>query len=222
MSIANRVAPLLLVVAAVMFARAPFMIDAAPIESTMGLVQKIFYFHVPSAMLTFLGAFCCGIGSFIYLFRRSRTADHVAVAGAELAVLFGLIVLVTGPLWARKSWGVWWPWGDVRLTMTLVMWMVFVAYLLLRRFGGAGSEVLASAVGVFGTALVPFVYISVNYWRTIHPTTRVVPSLPPEMRAPFYWCILTFLALFGALMIVRVRLEASRAALEEAYVALED
>jgi heme exporter protein C len=91
----------------------------------MGVVQKIFYFHVPSAMMTFLAAFVCGIASAIYLWNRSKFADHIAVSAAELAVLFGLIVLVTGPLWARKAWGVWWQW-DVRLTMTLVMWMIFV------------------------------------------------------------------------------------------------
>ena len=222
MRIAHRAVPFLLAAAALMFVRAPFMIDAAPLESTMGLVQKIFYFHVPSAMMSFLGAFVCGVGSAIYMWKRSKTADHVAVAGAELAVVFGLIVMVTGPLWARKAWGVWWPWGDVRLTMTLVMWMVFVAYLLLRRFGGPGSQMLAAAVGVFGTALVPFVYVSVNYWRTIHPTTDVVRTLIPEMAEPFRWAIYSFLILFVALLIVRIRLEASRAALEEAYVALDD
>lgn len=221
MRISDRLIPLCLVVAAVMYARAPFMIYDAPMESTMGLIQKIFYFHVPSAAATFLGAFVCGAASSVFLWGRSRFADHIAVAGAEMAVVFGAIVLMTGPLWARKAWGVWWQW-DPRLTMTLVMWMIFVAYMLLRRFGGPGSEVLAAAVGVFGTALVPFVYVSVNYWRTIHPSTDVVRSLPPEMAWPFRWSMLAFMFLFAALMMLRVRLEAGRAALEEAYVALED
>jgi heme exporter protein C len=221
MRVANRLVPLLLVAAALMYIRAPFMIQAAPLESVMGVVQKIFYFHVPSAMMTFLAAMVCGIGSAIYLWNRNKFADHVAVSAAELAVVFGLIVLVTGPLWARKAWGVWWQW-DVRLTMTLVMWMIFVAYLLLRRFGGAGSEILAAAVGIFGTALVPFVYISVNYWRTIHPTTNVVKTLLPEMAGPFWWSVVSFLLLFAALLIVRIRLESSRVVLEEAYAALED
>jgi heme exporter protein C len=218
---ARLLVPVLLIVAALMFARSPFLIRDAPMESTMGLIQKIFYFHVPSAMLTFLSAFVCGGASIVYLFRRRRAADHLAVAAAELAVLFGLIVLVTGPLWARKAWGVWWEW-DVRLTMTLVMWMIFVAYLLLRRFGGPGSEVLSAAVAVFGMALVPFVYISVNYWRTQHPDTRVVPSLPPEMAGPFWWSVAAFVAFFVPLLIVRARLEASRAKLEDAYAALEE
>ena len=82
-------------------------------------------------------------------------------------------MLVTGPLWARKAWGVWWQW-DARLTSTLVMWLIFVAYLLLRRYGGPGSEKLAAAVALFGMANVPFVYWSVNVWRTVHPKTTVV------------------------------------------------
>jgi heme exporter protein C len=216
------VVPGLLAVSAVLFAWAPFAIDAAPYESTMGLVQKIFYFHVPSAMTAMLSAFVCGIASAIYLWGGRRPgADRVALAGAELVVVFGLIVLVTGPLWARKAWGVWWQW-EARLTITLVMWMIFVAYLLLRRFGGPGSEVMAAAVGIFGMALVPFVYWSVNVWRTLHPTTEVALSLPPEMAAPFLLGIAAFMVLYAALLLVRVRLERSRAALDEAYAALED
>jgi heme exporter protein C len=214
--------PLLLVIAALMFIRAPFMIDAAPYESTMGLVQKIFYFHVPAAFTAFLSVFVCGIASAIFLIRRSRVADHVAVAAAELAVLFGAMVLVTGPLWARKAWGVWWTWEDARLVMTLVMWMVFVAYLLLRKFGGPGSEVLAAAAGIFGMVLVPFVYWSVNYWRTIHPTTTVIRTLPPEMYSVLIWCIYSFFVLYAALLMLRTRLETSRARLDEAFLALED
>jgi heme exporter protein C len=217
----NRLVPLLLIVAAGMFTRAPWLIDAAPQEATMGLVQKIFYFHVPSAITSFLAAFVCGIASAMYLVKRSPKADHVAIAAAELAVVFGLIVLVTGPLWARKAWGVWWQW-DARLTMTLIMWMVFVAYLLLRRFGGPGSEVLGAAVGVFGTALVPFVYISVNLWRTVHPTTDVVRTLPPEMAGPFRWCLFAFFVLFAALLIVRTKLEGARAALDTRLIAMEE
>ncbi|HYN08518.1 MAG TPA: cytochrome c biogenesis protein CcsA [Vicinamibacterales bacterium] len=218
----TRVVPFLLVIAALMFMRAPFMIDAAPYESTMGLVQKIFYFHVPAAITTFLSVFVCGIASAIFLVRRKRMADHVAVAAAELAVLFGLMVIVTGPLWARKAWGVWWTWGDARLVMTFVMWMVFVAYLLLRKFGGPGSEVLAAAAGIFGMVLVPFVYWSVNYWRTVHPSTDVIRTLPPEMSSVLSWCIYSFFVLYAALLLLRTQLESHRASLDEAFLALED
>ncbi|NQW05584.1 MAG: cytochrome c biogenesis protein CcsA [Acidobacteria bacterium] len=204
-----------------MFAVSPFLIDAAPYEATMGLVQRIFYYHVPSAMVMFASAFVCGIASVVYLVKRSSTADAVALAAAELVVVFGLIVLVTGPLWGIKAWGVWWQW-DARLTSSLVLWLIFVSYLLLRRFAGAGSEMLAAAVGVFGMANVPFVYWSVNVWRTIHPTTNVVKSLPPEMGLPFYWCAGAFACLYVGVLLTRLRLEESRMALEAAYAEVED
>ena len=217
----ERAAPVLLGIALVMFVVTPFILANAPSEATMGIVSKIFYFHFPSA-ISFLGsAFVCGIASIVFLARRSSTADHVALAAAELAIVFGLITLVTGPLWARKAWGVWWVW-EARLTSSLVMWMVFISYLLLRRFGGAGSEMLAAAVSIFGMALVPFVYWSVNLWRTMHPATSVVPTLPVPMMWPALWCLGAFTVLYVGLVLVRVRLERSAAALEEAYLSLED
>ena len=211
----------LLVMAAGMFAYAPFLILGAPYESTMGLVQKIFYFHVPAAMAMFAAALVSGIGSGVFLFSRKPWADRLAVAGAELAVVMGLLVLVTGPIWARKAWGVWWQW-DVRLTSTLVMWMIFNAYLLLRRYGGPGSERLAAAVALFGMANVPFVYWSVNVWRTLHPKTSVIPTLQPGMRGPFWFCVLAFLAVLTLFLMVRTELERRRQELDQLYLAVED
>jgi heme exporter protein C len=217
----NKGYPVLVLLAIVLFSAAPVMVAQAPYEATMGLVQKIFYYHVPSAMVMFLSAFICGIASAIYLFRARPGADRIAAAAAELTVVFGLIVLVTGPLWARKAWGVWWQW-DARLTSTLLMWMIFVAYLLVRRFGGAGAEKLSAAMAVFGMANVPFVYISVNIWRTIHPTTRVVPTLAAGMRGPFWFCVVAFVLLFGLLLAVRTRLEQHRADLEQLYLLADE
>jgi heme exporter protein C len=208
-----------LALAAVMFIAAPWLIASAPYESTMGLVQKIFYFHVPAGLTMFLAAFVCGLASLGVLFRRRPGADRVALAAAELIVLFGLIVLVTGPLWARKAWGVWWDW-DARLTSTLVLWLMFCAYLILRRYGGPGSERLAAGLALFGMANVPFVYWSVNMWRTLHPKTTVVPTLVPGMRGPFWWCFGAFLLLFVALLALRVRLAREEARFDELMLAL--
>ncbi len=208
-------------VLAVMFAYAPYAIDHAPYESTMGLVQKIFYFHVPSWMVMFTSALVCGSASAVYLFAGRPTADRVAQAAAELTVLFGTIGLITGPLWGRKAWGVWWQW-DARLTSALVMWLIFVAYLLLRKYGGAGSEKLSAVVALFGMANVPFVYWSVNMWRTVHPKTTVVMTLQPEMGRPFLLCALAFMGLYGLLLAARVRLEHRRAELETLFLAIED
>ncbi len=221
MVLLNKLFGPLVVVLMVMFAIAPLMIAWAPYEATMGLVQKIFYFHVPAAMMMFLAAFICGVASAMYLFRGRAAADRVAHAAGELVVVYGLIVLVTGPLWARKAWGVWWQW-DARLTSTLLMWMIFVAYLLLRKYGGPGSEKLGAAMALFGMANVPFVYISVNIWRTVHPTTSVIPLLPPQMKEPLWFSAAAFLLLFLLVLAARIRLEERRAELEHAYLLADD
>jgi heme exporter protein C len=209
------------IVCFIMFVASPVLIANAPYEATMGLVQKIFYYHVPSALTFFVAAVVCGVNSWRYLFGKNVHADRIAASAAELAVVFGIITLVTGPLWARKSWGVWWQW-DVRLTSSLMMWMIFVAYLLVRKYGGAGSEKLAAGLALFGMANVPFVYVSVNYWRTIHPPTTVVPTLPVSMGGPFWFCLAAFLLLFVVLMQLRVRLERQRAHVDTLYLNLED
>ncbi len=202
---------------AVMLLAAPWIINAAPYEATMGLVQKVFYFHFPSAILFMTAAIVCGINSFRVLFYKTRKADAWALAAAEQAVLFGAITLVTGPLWARKAWGVWWVW-DARLTMSLVLWMIFGAYLLLRQYGGPGSDRLGAGMALFGMANVPFIYISVNVWRTLHPMTTVVPKLPVDMGIPLWFCFAAFTMLFVALLQLRARLEEQRWRVEALYL----
>src|SRR5687767_12017602 len=204
-----------------MFAAAPLLIANAPYESTMGLVQKIFYVHLPSALIFLISAVVCGVASVRFLFGGNPRHDRVAWATAELVVLFGIITLVTGPLWARKAWGVWWQW-DVRLTASLMGWMVGVAYLLLRKYGGPGSDKLAAGLALFGMANVPFIYISVNYWRTIHPPTTVVPKLPVSMGAPLFFCVAAFFLLYILLLKMRSRLEEQRARLDSIYLELDE
>ena len=200
---------------------APLLIAAAPYESTMGLIQKIYYFHFPAWMAMFLATAVCGVASIRYLVTRRASSDRLAAAAAELAIVFGLIGLITGPLWGRKAWGHYWQW-DARLTTALVLWLIFVAYSLLRRFGGPGSERLAAGVGLFGMANVPFVYWSVNLWRTVHPKTSVVRTLDPSMRPALYWSMFGFLLIFGALLAARTRLEALRASIDDAHLSAED
>ena len=211
----------LLGLALVLFATAPALIHWAPYESTMGLVQKIFYYHVPGAILMLVLAMVSGVSAGIYLFKKSPWADRWAVAAAEQVVLFGAMTFATGPLWGRKAWGVWWDW-DARLTSTVVLWLIFQSYLLLRRYGGPGSDRLAAGVAIFGMFNVPFVYWSVEFWRTLHPKTTVVPSLQPGMRGPFWFCVLAFLGLFTLILAARTRLEQRRAELEALYLAVED
>jgi heme exporter protein C len=185
----------------------------------MGLVQKVFYFHFPSAILFLTAGIVCGVNSARFLFFKKASADSWAMAAAELGFVFGALTLVTGPLWARKAWGVWWVW-DTRLTMSLVSWLIFGGYMLLRRYGGPGSDKLGAGLALFGMANVPFIYISVNVWRTLHPKTSVVPTLPTDMGVPLWFCFAAFTMLFVALLRMRATLELQRARVEALY--LED
>jgi heme exporter protein C len=142
---------------------------AAPTEQTMGEVQRIFYYHVPSAWTAFILFFVNFGASLVYLFKRRPVADIVALTAAEVGVVFLTVNLVTGPIWARPVWGIWWTW-DWRLTSTLVMWLVYVSYLFLRRFSSSGqTPILAAALAVLGALCVPFVYFSIWFFRTQHP-----------------------------------------------------
>jgi heme exporter protein C len=200
---------------------APLLIAHAPLEKTMGIVQKIFYFHVPCAWLLMLSTFACAAGSLAYLFRGSERGDRLALCSAELGVLFGLCVLVTGPLWARAAWGVYWTW-DVRLTSSLLLWLILVAYGLARRYGGSGGRRLAAAMALFAAADVPLVYLSVNVWRGLHPTTKVVSSLAPGMRMPFFFSLAIFSALWVVLLALRMGVERAQTRLLELAIAVED
>jgi len=213
-------APLLVLVGA-MLAYAPVMIANGAYESSMGIVSKILYFHAPSGMVMLLSSLVCGVASALYLWRKDPRADRVAIAAAELTALFGFIVIATGPMWARKAWGIWWDW-EARLTMSFVGWLISLSYLFVRKYAGPGSDKLAAALAVFGSVNVPFIYVSVNIWRTLHPKTTVVPSLPPGMRGPFWFCALTLFLLYLLLLTARMHLERQRAALDRLYLAQED
>jgi heme exporter protein C len=144
-------------------------LNGAPTEQTMGDVQRIFYYHVPSAWTAFILFFINFFASIFYLIKRKPAADIVALVSAEVGVVFCTIVLITGPIWARPVWGIWWTW-DMRLTSTLILWLIYVSYLFLRRFAASGqTPLLAAALAVFGALCVPFVYFSIWFFRTQHP-----------------------------------------------------
>lgn len=193
---------------------------AAPTEQTMGDVQRIFYYHVPSAWTAFLLFFVNFIASVWYLIKRSPVADAVAVTGAEVGVVFCTVVLVTGPIWARPVWGIWWTW-DIRLTSTLVMWLIYVSYLILRKFSTSGQMPLMAAVlAVFGALDIPLVYFSIWYFRTQHPQPVIGGggSLDPRMRSVLLINWLAFSAFAFLLSIIRYRLERLKQAVEETQV----
>ena len=194
----------------------------APVELQMGIVQKIFYFHVPSAYAMYIGFGVSAVGSLVYLIKRDPKWDAVGVAGAEVGTLFCLIVLLTGPLWARKAWGVWWTW-DPRLTTTLLAGMIFAAYLALRSMGTAGDveKRFAAGLAVFGLVDLPLIHYSVQRWRGVHPT--VITGKGGGLESEMYWALgLSFLAFTGlAILLIWARVAIERQRDETARLRFE-
>ena len=184
----------------------------APREATMGDVQRIFYFHVPSAWIGFLAFFVVFVGSVLYLVKRDRKWDALARASAEIGVVFTTLVLLTGPLWAKVAWGAYWVW-DARLTTTLVLWLIYVGYLMLRAaVDDARRARIAAVLGIVGFMDVPIIYFSVVWWRTQHPTLVVTDTggLDHAMATTLMVALLSFTLLFVWLLFARVRLEQKR------------
>jgi len=184
----------------------------APIESEMGIVQKIFYFHVPLAWNAFLGFAIVFFASFRYLATRDPKWDARAVAAAEVGVLFTTLVLITGPIWAKPVWGIWWTW-DARLTLTFVLWLIYMGYLMLRRYIESPERraVLAAVVGVTGFVDVPLVYFAIRWWRTQHPQPVIMggedSGLDPKMATTLWVSTAAYLLLFTVLYRRRLALE---------------
>src|ERR1700724_4139279 len=181
----KRAFPILGVLTAILLSYALYLaLVGAPTEQTMGDVQRIFYYHVPFAWTAFPLFLLNFVASILYLVRRNPAADIIALVSAEVGVVFCAVVLVTGPIWARPVWGIWWAPGDIRLTSTLVLWLVYVSYLVLRRFSNsAQTQVLAATVAVFGALDVPLVYFSIWFFRTQHPQPVIGGngSMDPQM-----------------------------------------
>jgi heme exporter protein C len=271
----KRAFPILAVLSAVLLGYATYQgLVVAPTEQTMGNVQRIFYYHVPSAWTAFLLFFINFIASIQYLIRSDEFADRMgnwvaigigvltclgayvirplpqgmepsaiattglaitgiyflirklfseqgtdmlALTTAEVGVVFCTVVLITGPLWARPVWGIWWTW-DVRLTSTLVLWLIYVSYLILRRFSSSGQTPrLAAALAVFGALDMPLVYFSIWFFRTQHPQPVMGGggSIDPRMLRVLLINWLAFLLYAGLICSYRYRLERLQRDLEE-------
>ncbi len=211
---------LLAATAAVLVFEIFFIFLKAPIEARMGIVQKIFYFHVPSAYAMYIGATACFIGSLMYLVKSSDSTDAFARAGAEAAVVFGSIVLTTGPLWGAKAWGTFWTW-DPRLTTELLSVLIYVAYLVLRAFAGesTGERRFAAALGILGAANLPIIHFSVQKWGGQHPvviTGKGGGLQHPDMKLALALGFLTFTLLAVSLIWARTRLLVVQSRLQSA------
>lgn len=184
----------------------------APIEREMGFVQKIFYFHVPSAWLMLWSAPLMAVGSIAYLVTKKDKWDRLSDAGVELAVLFGGLVMITGPLWGRKAWGAYWVW-DVRLTSTLVLVLTLVACKIVRGYAGASAKQIAAGLSILAVINALFVWVSVDLWQGSHPP-KLVQTLSAEMRSTFWLSVLGFHLAYGALLWSRLRMGKLRTALD--------
>jgi heme exporter protein C len=182
----------------------------APTDALQGPVQRIFYLHVSSAIAAY-GCFAVVlIGGAVYLRNESLAADRLARAGAVVGLVFTTVTLVMGMLWAKPIWGTFWTW-DARLTSTLVLWIIYAGYLLVRRLAEPGRQAarFAAVVGIFGFIDVPVVHFSVTWWRTQHPGPIIVnDALPPQMLATFFFTMACTLALAAVMIAIRYRLEA--------------
>jgi heme exporter protein C len=180
----------------------------APTEETMGHVQRIFYFHVPSAWVSFIAFFIVCIASIAFLKTGSIKWDRLAATSAEIGVLFITIVLITGPLWAKPVWGTFWTW-DARLTTSLILWLIYVAYLMIRNYAQdkeRGAR-FAAVFGIIGFVDVPIVYLSIRWWRTLHPAPVVGGGggLDPAMLTTLLISVFAFTLLYAVLMILNYK-----------------
>jgi heme exporter protein C len=215
----KRLFPILAVLTALMLVYALYQaLVVAPTERTMGDVQRIFYYHVPSAWTAFLLFFVNLVASVVYLVKRNPKIDALAMVSAEVGVVFCTVVLVTGPIWARPVWGIWWTW-DVRLTSTLVLWLIYLSYLLLRRFSdSAQAPALAAVLAIFGALDIPLVYFSIWFFRTQHPQPVISGggSIDPRMGRVLLINWMAFLCFALLMCWSRYRLETMRREVEEA------
>lgn len=202
---------LLIVGVALMLVGGTWALAVAPDEVFQGTPQRIMYVHVPSVLTAYLALFVVAASSVLFLWRRNLRWDRLGLASAELGVLFLSMTLLSGALWGKPVWGTWWTW-DARLTTTLILWFIYVGYLAVRAWApGQKGARAAAVIGIIGVLDIPLIRWSVVFLRTLHPQATVFrpagPALPVSMLIPLAISLVAFLAIYGALLGVRVRQE---------------
>ena len=216
------VSQLLLLVAAPLFLVDLYLIfQYAPTERVMGIVQRLFYFHVPTVWVGFLAFFMVFVFSIMYLLKRTEVWDRRAYAAGEVGMLFLTVAIVTGAIWAKPVWGTWWVW-DAKLTTTFVLWLIYIGYLMVRAYAPDPQRGArwAAVVGIVGFVDVPIVYYAAQLWRTLHPELVTGPfsetgSLEPAMRTTLYFSTLVFTLVFVYLFRERTAQRRDEQELEE-------
>ncbi len=214
-TLGQRAALIIGVLSGVLMSVAVGMALRVPPDTATGDLVRILYFHVPSAWLAFLSFGVVALASLVYLWKRDRRWDVVALSSAEFGVVMTTLTLVSGSMWGYKAWGVWWVW-DARLTLTLVMWLIYVGYLMLRAYVGADEKRAryAAVIGIVGALDIPLIHFAVEWWRGQHPTAIVITPQGPQLAGPLLPPLMVSLTAFTLLylfvMVVRVRLEQQR------------
>ncbi len=194
----------------------------APRERVMGDIQRIMYFHVATAWIAELAFVLVGLSSVIYLWLRERRWDIVAHASAEVGFVFCCFVMITGPIWGKPVWGTWWTW-DPRLTFSMILWLIYVAYLMLRAYGGEMAQVkrFLAILGILGTLDIPFLHFATMWWRGLHPESLTMTpdgfgaGMEQEMLTAMLVAAVTFTLLFFYLLGRRMALERMKDEVEE-------
>ena len=212
---------LAIITVVMMLADLYFIFMVAPTDSVLGHVQRVFYFHVPVAIMSFAAFFVVFVGSLGYLIRRTPRWDAIAHASAEVGVVFVTLALLTGIIWARPGWNTWWTW-EPRLTTTMILWLIYVAYLMVRSYAPTQSKgaIYGAVVGIIGFIDVPIVYYSVVWWRSIHPSPVVGPfaqadALEGTMALILLFSLITFLFFFAYMVAERIGLQNTEEALRQ-------
>ncbi len=201
----------------------------APLEATMGIVQKVFYFHVGSAINMMLSFGVCALAGATYLAsqpafaRVASVADAVGLATAEVGVMLGAVVLITGPLWAKVAWGTWWTW-EPRLTLSLMVFLLFVAYLALRAYAGSDrfGRGVAAGLSILGLPAIYFIHFAVERWGGAHPQVVYKGGLTnPMMRWAFLASVIAMVLVTATLVLLRVLIERRRQQIDALFLEID-
>ncbi len=186
----------------------------APTDAVQGNAQRIFYIHVPMAWVAFLAFFVVFCSGILYLWKRRLIWDQIARSSAEIGLVFTTLVLVTGSFWGRPIWGTWWTW-DARLTTTLLLWFIYLSYFMLRSYAGERERAarFSAVIGIIGFIDVPIIYMSVKWWRTLHPAAVIDTGgakMPGQMLLAFLACFIGFTLLYAFLMYQKIHIEQTK------------
>ncbi len=210
---------ILLIAGALMMALTLYMVYMwVPTEQNLGISQRIFYFHVPLGWIGMVSIIVVAVASILHLYTGKQKWDDLAYSTAELGIIFASLILITGAIWGKPVWGVWWTW-DAKLTTTLVLWFIYVGYLMVRAYGPAGTQGrrFASVIALIGAIDAPIIYKATDWWRSAHPERNVPSDLNEQMALTLLVSVLTFTVLYVYLLMERYSLRRSESDLDELH-----